>query len=198
MSLPNSTYTTTSIFPQLNEASKQRHFKWSRAFWLFWNSAILFAEEVQVVLVHIDEKWFYAIVIRRNNKYVPHLGIEPVKHDVHHKSHIYKVMGIANTAFAPHNNDMTKGGCAEKVSLTRVSHMVKAKKDTYLRVYHDDCTFTYPKIAENLLRRKGQEYFEPLEINGSVEQCGKKKKFSLLKWFLDVKIPRLKSLVQQW
>ena len=45
-----------------------------------------------------------------------------------------KVMGIATTAFAPHGNDMSKGGVAFKVNLERVGRFAPAKKDSYKRV----------------------------------------------------------------
>lgn len=91
-------------------------------------------DKVQILFVYIDEKWFYAIVVRKNNRCVPHLGIVPMQCDVHHKSHVDKVMEICSTGFAPHDNDMRKGGTAHKshkISFTRVGHMVKAKKDSY-------------------------------------------------------------------
>jgi hypothetical protein len=42
----------------------------------------------------MDEKWFFAIVVRKHNKSVPFLGVLPVHHAVHHKSHIDKLMVI--------------------------------------------------------------------------------------------------------
>jgi hypothetical protein len=39
---------------------------------------MLLAPGVQTVLMHMDEKWFFAIVVRRNNKSVPFLGVAPV------------------------------------------------------------------------------------------------------------------------
>jgi hypothetical protein len=194
MALPNSTYSATKIYPHLTEQAKKRRLHWAKGFWLFWYSATLFSETVQIVLVHMDEKWFYAIVVRKNNKCIPFLGIDPHSVSVHTRTHIDKCMAIASTAFVPHDNDITKGGTAEKLSLTRVGYMKKAAKDSYRRVYHDDGTFTYPKIPENKLRTKGEPYFEPLEICGSTSTNGKKKKFSLLDWFLKTEFPRLEAL----
>ena len=109
MGLPDSSYRSTRIVPLLDKQSTERRYNWAKAFWIFWNTATSLRQEVQFVLVHMDEKWFYAIVTRRNNKSIPFMGIEPVNHSCQHKSHIYKVMGICSTGFVPIDNDMTKG-----------------------------------------------------------------------------------------
>ena len=76
--------------------------------------------------------------------------------------------------------------------------MVAAQKDSYKRVYQRDGTWHYPKIAANLLRRKGQEYFENMEITGSNEGGeGKKGKFALTKWAKDDFMPPLLDIVQK-
>ena len=195
MGLQGSKYVATTIRPLLNKCSRQRRFKWPISFWLFWNNAKLLAQKVQVLLVHMDEKWALGIVGRRNNKSVPALGVEPLNTTVHHKSHIPKVMVIATTGFLPHDNNMASGGVAIKVSLTRVGRMKKADKDSYRRVYKDDGSFHYPNLPENLLRKKGTEYFQSLDITGSSEGTDAKPKFSLLKFFLETEIPALESVV---
>lgn len=72
---------------------------------MFWNAAKSLLS-VQVVQSHMDEKWFFGVVIRKHNKSVPFVGVIPVSHSVTHKSHINKTMAIASTAFVPHDNDM--------------------------------------------------------------------------------------------
>ena len=37
---------------------------------------------------------------------------------------------------------------------------VQAKKDSYKRVYNDDGTYNYPRVAEIIIRKKGEFYFE--------------------------------------
>ena len=130
MALPNSSYKTTKLLPKLDKANKQRRKWWGQQFWIFFESARTF-NNCQVVLVHMDEKWFWSIVVRRNLKCIPVLGIEPVQHGVQHKSHLDKTMGIASTGFIPTNNDITKGGVAHLVSLTRVGKSEKAVRNTY-------------------------------------------------------------------
>jgi hypothetical protein len=193
MALPDSAYKTTRMHPKLDESCRYRRYQWARGFWIFWNSAKL-CTSIQVVLVHLDEKWFFAIVVRKNNKLVPWLGVEPVHHEIHHKSHIYKEMIAASTAFAPFDNDMERGGVAYKISFERIGRLVAAIKDTFRRVYKQDGSFHYPPILANLLRRKGEEYFRSMEITGSNEGTAKKPKYSLLRFFLDVEIPKLEEL----
>ena len=86
---------------------------------------------VQVILVHMDEKWFFAFVARRNLKMVPALGITPVVHRIQHKSHIDKTMGIVSTEFIPQGNDLTAGGKAVKVSFVQVGRFQPAARDTF-------------------------------------------------------------------
>ncbi len=190
MSLPESTYKTTRILPKLDEANKQRRLWWAHQFWIFWNSAVAF-NGVQIVLVHRDEKWFFEIVVRRNLKYVPELGVAPVQHGVQHKSHIGKIMVIASTAFAPKGNDITQGGEAFLVNLVRVGRMEPAKKNTYKRVYDSNGKYHYPKIPANLLRRRGQLYFKSLEVTGSNPGTEKEPKFPLVKYFEETELPKL-------
>ena len=84
---------------------------------------------------------------------------------------------------------MERGGEAKKVSIVRAGRLQPAQKDTYRRVYKDDGTFHYPRILGNLLRRKGDPYFCPMEVTGSSEGTKKKPKFSLLKHFQQTEIP---------
>jgi hypothetical protein len=63
MSLPDSTYTTTKLHPLITEATKTKRYVWAKAFWCFWYSAKLVAPGVWILLVHMDEKWFYCIII---------------------------------------------------------------------------------------------------------------------------------------
>ena len=77
MKLPESRYTTTRIFPLLNEATKKRRLEWALNFWVFWNSAKL--TSTIVLLCHMDEKWFYSLVTITNNKWVPFLGMDECK-----------------------------------------------------------------------------------------------------------------------
>jgi len=196
MSLPDSTYTTTRMHPKLDEGCKFRRHQWTKGFWLFWKSATLFTG-VSVLLVHMDEKWFYAIVVRRNNKRVPALGVFPIEHAIQHKNHVYKVMFIASTGFVPHNNDIENGGVGYKISFVRVGRMVPAARTTFKRVYKPDGKHHYPRVQANILRTQGELYFQPLEITGSSDGTEKAPKYSLLKFFRDIEIPRLEAVARE-
>ena len=72
---------------------------------------------------------------------------------------------------------------------------MKAKKNSYKRVYRSDGTFHFPKIEENLLRIKGKEYFTSLELTGSSEGTEKDPKISLLNLYQETIIPILEEKV---
>ena len=194
MSLPKSSYKSTRIIPALNQASIDRRYWWSIQFSIFWRSAKTF-NHVQLIVVHMDEKWFWSIVVRRNKKSIPMLGIEPVIHSVQHKNHLEKTMAIVAVGFVPKDNDWMKGGDGFTVSLVRAGRKVKASRNTYRRVYRDDGSFHYPALPENILRKKGELYFKSMEITGSSRGTVKDPKFSLLHDFYDAKhLPNLDVL----
>ena len=134
-----------------------------------------------IILVHMDEKWFYAVVTRTNCKVLTSIGLEPIDYFCQHKNHIQKEMYIVVTAFVMNQNNIRGGGKAIPIACVRVGRMEKAKKDSYKRVYRDDGSYHYPKIAEGLLRVKGQEYFKGVELTGANEGTAKDPKVSLLK-----------------
>lgn len=198
MSSPNLSCQTTRIHPLLNEASRKKRLRWAHDFWLFWNNAnVFFLWKKRVFPVHMDEKWFFAVVARKNNKCVPFLGVAPVQHAVQHKSHICKVMALASSGNFPFWNDMERGGAAKKVSLVRVGRMQAAAKDSHRRVHHNDGSFTHPKTPNNTLHQKGDLHFTPMEMTGSTEGTEKKPKFSLLKFHLEDKIPHLEDIAKE-
>ena len=94
-------------------------------------------------------------------------------------------------------NDITKGGQVFPISLVRVGRMVKATKDLYKRVYRDNGTYHYPKIAANKLQTKGVEYSQAVEITGSKEGTNKDPKLSLISVHCDTIIPDMDKLAEQ-
>ena len=109
MSLPTFKYKVNIILPRLDEAAKMRRMIWVRAFWISWKSAKCL-KDTSVLLAQMDEKCFFAIVTRGNNKSISSLGVEPIAQKTHHKSHIHKVMGITVTGFISLEKDLEKGG----------------------------------------------------------------------------------------
>ena len=137
------------------------------------------------------------MVIRRHGKVVPAFGVSPCFHRIHHKNSVDKLLVICAIAYAPTGNDPRSGGWGYKLLMSRAGGKVKAKKNTYKRVYNDDGTFHYPQIEENLIREKGKEYFENWEITGSREEKNGVKKFSLKKWLEEEYTPKVLALAQQ-
>ena len=143
----------------------------------------------------MDEKWFYTVVTRTNCKVLTSIGLDPVDYYAHHKNYIGKEMYIVVTAFVLNDNDICKGGKAIPIACVRVGRMKKAARDSYKRVYKEDGSYTYPKNAEGLLRRKGEEYFAGVELTGSKEGTEKDPKMSLLKVYQDTIVPALEEKV---
>ena len=183
------------ILPHLDKAAKIRRVIWAESFWLFWKSArCCNPKKVRFVLIHMDEKWFFAVKSRTNTKVLTEIGLMPHDHHVQHKSHIGKTMFIVVTAFVLHNNDITHGGIVVPIACVPVGKMVEAAKDSYKRVYVEGKA-KYPQWPENLLRKQGQMYFKPCELTGSSEGTAKKPKMSLLNVYKSIVIPEVKKKI---
>jgi hypothetical protein len=102
-------------------------------------------------------------------------------------------MVICSTAILPNNNDISSGGLSFKLSCERVGRLLPAQKDSYKRVYDENGLFAYPKTPTNILRKKGNLYFHPLEIKATSEGTNKFPKFSLLNFFKTKEIPNLEK-----
>ena len=127
------------------------------------------------MLVYMNETWFWAVDKQRHNKKIISLEIQPIDHKTYHTSHINKVIGIVISGFLPVDNDIEKGRRIMKVGTYRAGRVMAAKEDSYTRIDVDDGkSYTYPKIAKNRLRVKGQLYFKNIEITGSKEGTERK------------------------
>ena len=85
------------ILPHLDSAAKLRRLVWACQFWLFWKSVrAVPTTKVRFVLLHMDEKWFYAVKTRSNCKVLTSIGLEPNDHYAQHKNHIGKEMYIVS------------------------------------------------------------------------------------------------------
>ena len=97
------------------------------------------------------------------------------------------------------DNEFENEKKAIKILIKRAGAMVEAKRDTYRRVYKTDGsgTFHYPKVPDNILRKKGTEYFESREITGSNEGTEGNWKFPLLTLRDDEILRRLDATSQR-
>ena len=141
------------ILPALDKAAQKRRVVWAETFWWLWKGIRCCpCSTIQFVLIHMDEKWFYAVRTRSNCKVLTSIGLEPNDYYAHHKSHINKIMYVVVTAFVPIENDINKGGITIPVACVRVGREVEAQKNSYKRVYKDDGSYHYPPLPpENLL-----------------------------------------------
>ena len=130
-------------------------------------------------------------------KVAPAFGCHPVHQRINHKNSVDKILAICAVGIAPFDNDLQNGGEAHKIEITRCGGMVEAQKDSFERVYRDDGSYHYPKLAENRLREKGKEYFENWEITGSREMHKLTRKFALTAWIRNNFMPKLMELAQR-
>ena len=188
---------TDRVIQALTKSQKLQRYKWCCTFWTFWKSCTAVpTEKVRFVLVHLDEKWFYAFKTRRNNKVLTSIGLESNHIYARNKNHIEKEMYVVCTAFIPHeNNDLTKGGKSIPIACIRCGDLVEAQKDSFQRVYQDDGTFKYPRIDENQLRVEGEVYFKNYDLTGSSLGTKKDPKCSLLKFYKEQIIPALEEKI---
>ena len=177
-------YTTPKLTPSVNKATKEKRYHWSKWWLIFWHSAKAIQKEVQVINAQMDEKWFYGYVSRMFQKLIPTYGITPDGVHLHNGNHIAKLMFIVVTAFAPFDNDFSKGGTSYKVCCDRVATMAVAKQTSYKWYFAEGASrYTRPQEEWNVSRRKGDQYLKSLNITGSKEGSEKNPKFSLLKWW---------------
>ena len=88
----------------------------------------------------MDEKWFYSVVTRAMEKVVTYIGLEPVVHYLHQKTHVGKEMYIMVTGYEVLDNDTTKNDKEFPFTLIQDGKFIQVKKDTYKWVYKEDGT----------------------------------------------------------
>ena len=156
-SLNGFSVTKSRILPQLTQQSMQRRFQFCEAFFIFWHSAKCLKSNIKLIVTHMDEKWVYAVVARNSIKLIENYDVGKRYHYAHHKSYIDQVMFIVVNGFVPTDNYLLgNGGRSIKLSCVPVGDYEQAKRDFYRRVYDDEGRFTYPQIAENHERTKGE------------------------------------------
>ena len=145
-----------------SEWCNEKRKEWAIDFFIFWKTSKLFLFNTKILLVHMDEKWFYSVVLRKKSTFVPFLGME------NHVSLVFntKVIFIRKCTFAVKGIYLTTMTSLLVELLTKSAwnglvECLKKKKDSYGRVYNDDNTaFTYPKLPQNIIRRKGEYYLK--------------------------------------
>ena len=72
----------------------------------------------RILWIHSDEKWFWALVGRKNAKACPEIGVEKSSYSAHHKSHIGKVMAHCTVGFL-FDGEVENGGQGFLIALHR-------------------------------------------------------------------------------
>lgn len=84
----------------------------------------------KILWIHSDEKWFHALVPRKNAKACPELGIHKQTYSAHHKSHIGKVMAHCTVGYL-FNGDVENGGQGFLIALHRCAAYRVPLRDVY-------------------------------------------------------------------
>ena len=72
----------------------------------------------RILWIHSDEKWFWALVGRKNAKACPEIGVEKSSYSAHHKSHIGKVMAHCTVGYL-FDGEVENGGQGFLIALHR-------------------------------------------------------------------------------
>ena len=105
-------------------------------------------------------------------------------------------MFIVVNGFIPKDNDIlgNEGRCV-KVSCVPVGNYVAATKNSYRRVYNDDGSYGYPKISENIERKKGEMYWNNKTLCST--RAVKKKQYSLITAYEENIFPQMEEIVRK-
>ena len=103
----------------------------------------------------MDEKWVHAVVTRTNIKLLENYNAGKRFHYAHHKNYMDQVMFIVVNGFVPFQNNLFgNGGRSIKVECIAVGEYEECKRSSYKRVTDEDGNFIYPKIPENIEKKK--------------------------------------------
>ena len=193
------TSTTTYVYlmqrwvPLLSNAQRRGQVLFAQRFLNRWDQS--WKRGQKFLLVHFDEKWFYANAIRPGAKLDRARGLYQGRYRrTKNSHHIDAVMILAFVGFA-FNDHILNGGEGVKVGMVRCARAHTAKKAVYKAVYDDDGKRTHPKIEENLVRAKGDIYFKDANVTATNVGTPSEPKFDLLTFFTAYLFPRLRELV---
>ena len=148
------------------------------------------------LLVHLDEKWFYGLLLR-HAKVCEALGLEKTHLYAQHKNHITKVLMLAVVGIA-FEDSLENGGIGVRLGIYRAeAAKIAGKRQNEARVDPESGKVSYPKEENGgtKIRDKGDVYFKDVEVTGSTSGTSSKPKFCLL-WFLrEILFPQLQTLV---
>eukprot|EP00957_Ditylum_brightwellii_P162552 12378598-Ditylum_brightwellii.AAC.1 len=150
-----------------------------------------------ITLSHSNEKWYWIVVPRTNDKHIPELGIEVADYHAHHKSHLEKCMYHATTGIIVKDNDITIGDKALMIANVLIGRIEKCKKDTFCCVYKEDGTHTMSRVPLNQLQKKGESKWVNLDITGSKDIKDGKSKMSKVQIWHEHVFPALDNIAMQ-
>ena len=148
--------TKSRILPQLSKDCMERRKRFCEAFFIFWHSAKCLKSKIKLIVTHMDEKWVHAVVTRTNIKLLENYNVGKRYNYAHHKNYMDQVMFIIVNGFVPYDNNLLgNGGRCIKIECIAVGDYEECKRSSYKRVTdEDDGNFTYPRIPENLEKKR--------------------------------------------
>jgi len=179
------------VLPLLNKIQRKKAVKFARRFRNNWGRG-----KGKFLLVHLDEKWFYGMLLR-HAKVCKVLGLKAPHLYAQHKSHITKVLMMAVVGIA-FEDSLENGGTGVRLGIWRAEAAKVAQRVTN-KAHRDPETgrVTYPSAANGgmQLREKGDVYFVDVEVTGSTSGTSTNPKFQLLGFLRDVLFPQLQKIV---
>ena len=191
-------YYKERIIPLLSPLHKEKHlefakFVYERNWDLLDDNGKLPCGKNGILLIHYDEKWFWGLVLRAYAKECEELGLQKFDFKTFHRNHINKVMGIG---FVAAYFDVTpESGCiVKKLPFIRAQGMKKAQREVRKsRILPDGSR----KYDGNIIRKKGDTYWEDCCVTGSNDGTLSEPKCSLKKILKESIFPQTKKLVQK-
>ena len=105
-------------------------------------------------------------------------------------------MFIVVNGFVPFQNNLFgNGGRSIKVECIAVGEYEECKRSSYKRVTDEDGNFTYPKIPENIEKKKGNYYWKNKTLCGTREP--NEDQFSLIHAYEEGIIPRMEEIARK-
>lgn len=179
------------VLPLMNGRQRREAVAFARRFRNNWGRG-----KGKYLLVHLDEKWFYGMLLR-HAKVCEALGLEKTHLYAQHKSHITKVLMLAVVGIA-FEDSLENGGIGVRLGIHRAEAAKVAQKcQNETHIDPETGKVTYPSVANGgkQLRAKGDVYFVDVEVTGSTSGTSTNPKYMLLRFLRDVLFPQLQQIV---
>ena len=147
----------------------------------------------KILWIMSDEKWFYAMISRRNAKCCEELGIKKQSFSAHHKKHIAKVMAHATVGML-FDGSVEDGGKGFLIGLHRCcAHKVPLRDIKYSS--RDPVTGKITFKGNKVKYKKGIPYLVDCNVTGSNPGTPTQPFFPLQRLWEHYMIPKIEAMV---